>query len=78
MSCRSAANDMVISYLVGPNGTTEETYKPLQEALASGYRVIDVLPTPMGSGITVVVTVVLTHDQYATVYLGGRQPPPRK
>ena len=72
-----SANDLVISYVVHANGKTPGS-DVLQAALDKGYRVADVLMTPVtpggagtGYGHTT-VTVVLTNQYNAFLYHQGK------
>ncbi len=54
--------DKVIMCYVNSDGPNEEATKLLNDALAQGYRVIDVISTPTASvSASVVVTTVLSQ-----------------
>jgi len=70
--------DLVISYIVNSGQVDARSYKPLQDALEEGYRVLDILPTAAMAGGsasfgTVVVTVLLTMTGQGSAY-GDRLP----
>ncbi len=56
--------DLVLSYTVtvGEGGVMVGSSRAIEAALAQGYRVVDVIPTPCGSGeySFVCITVVMT------------------
>jgi hypothetical protein len=60
--------DLVVSYVMGDHGVLHDTDRELKEALARGYRVLDVITTPMEVGAAsaahghICVTVVLTQN----------------
>jgi hypothetical protein len=69
--------DLVLSYVVSHRGPAEGDYQKVQEALASGYRVVDVLtnempPGPSSAGLgAVCVTVILTQQSPVTLPYKG-------
>jgi hypothetical protein len=60
-------HDRVLTHVVDPSGKALGR-KELDDALAQGYRVIEVLCTPSDKGVF--VTVVLTHDEHESAYSG--------
>jgi hypothetical protein len=60
--------DLVLSYVMGSQGVLHDSDRELKEALAKGYRVLDVITTPMEVGpnsaahARICVTVVLTQN----------------
>ena len=70
------ANDLVISYTVDSQGNLGN-YEPLQNALESGYRVVDMFTDATGAGGhsnqigSVTVTVLLSAPSVEMVYQGG-------
>jgi hypothetical protein len=70
-------SDLVLSYVVTHRGPAEGDYQKVQEALARGYRVVDVLTNEMTAGPAsaemgaVCVTVVLTQHSPVTLPYKG-------
>jgi hypothetical protein len=60
--------DLVLSYVVGSQGVLHDSDRELKAALAKGYRVLDVITTPLEVGPAsaahgrICVTVVLTQN----------------
>ena len=62
-------HDLVITYTVDQSGKVSNR-KELDEALRQAYRVVEVIA--VAGQNCLYVTVVLTHDDYETVY--GERP----
>jgi hypothetical protein len=62
-------HDLVVNYVVDQSGKTTNRQE-LDEALRGAYRVVEVICVPGPNCLY--VTVVLTHDDYETVY--GERP----
>jgi hypothetical protein len=60
-------HDCVLTHVVDQNGKAVGR-QDLDDALKAGYRVIEVLCTPVAN--CVFVTVVLTHDEEESAYGG--------
>jgi hypothetical protein len=61
-------HDRVLTHVVDSSGKASGR-KELDDALAEGYRVIEVLCTPSALEFGgVFVTVVLTHDEHESAY----------
>ncbi|HEY7157274.1 MAG TPA: hypothetical protein VH575_25195 [Gemmataceae bacterium] len=64
MADEANSKDLIFSYSVDHDGVVDGTDKGLKEALANGYRIVDVIatqPSPGGNGF-VCITVVLSND----------------
>ncbi len=73
MAGEAKSKDRVVSYAVGPSLTSSQTAgeTALASALGEGYRVVDIISTPMGgngSASGAVVTVLLTLVEPAKDY----------
>ena len=58
-------HDLVLTYVVDETGRASDR-QALDEALARAYRVVEVICVPGAKSLY--VTVVLTHDNFETVY----------
>ncbi len=81
MTTEHTGDDLVISYTVDEDGKLSAEYPKLKTALESGYRVIEIISTPLPvggqgkqGGVCITVLLLTGEAMVNTKYVGKNKP----